>query len=119
MGRTVQAIMNMIEDSVKDGTLDYDNLSELGSHVYDWRSEVQRADGRKVAAMLMRGSKVRIKHDAHLRPRYILGTEAEVVKINKTTATIILGEIRGGSGRFETGQEIRCPLDALELMEGV
>jgi len=110
--------MNMIDDSIADGTLDFDNLSELGSHVYDCRREVQRADGRKVAATLQRGSKVRIKFDAHLRPRYILGTEAEVLKINKTTASIILGEVRGGSGRFETGQEIRCPLDSLELLEG-
>jgi hypothetical protein len=114
VGRTYQAISNLIDDAIADGTLDAEDLSQLGSHIWECRQELQRRAGRKVAATLAPGAQVRIRHDAHLRPRYILGTLAEVVKINQTTATIVLGEVRGGS-RFSTGQEIRCPLDALEL----
>ena len=117
MGRTYQAISNLIDDAIADGTLDAEDLTDLGTHVWECKREAQRREGRRVAATLTTGGKVRIRHNAHLRPRYILGTLAEVVKINKTTATIILGEVRGGT-KFHTGQEIRCPLDALEPMEG-
>ena len=116
MGRSELAICNLIDDAIADGTLTAEDLSTIGTHVWECKREAQRQEGRKVAATLTTGGKVRIRHNAHLRPRYILGTLAEVVKINKTTATIILGEVRGGT-RFQTGQEIRCPLDALEPVE--
>ena len=116
MGRTLQAISNLIDDAIADGTLDAEDLSTLGTHVWECKREALRLEGRKVAATLKTGAKVRIRHNAQLRPRYILGTLAEVVKVNQTTATIILGEVRGGS-KFQTGQEIRCPLDALEVVE--
>jgi hypothetical protein len=118
MGRTVTAITNMIDESFADGTLDADNLHEIKNHIHDIEREARRSEGRRVAAALMPGSEVRISPTAALCPRYILGTHATVVRINQTSATITLGEVRGGSGRFYTGQEIRCPLDALELVEG-
>lgn len=116
MGRTYQAISNLIDDAIADGTLDAEDLRELGSHIWDRTKEVKRQEGRKIAATLTVGAKVRIRRDADLRPRYILGTLAEVIKINQTTATIILGNVYGGT-KFYTGQEIRCPLDALEPIE--
>ena len=116
MNDTLKAITNLINDAIADGAFDAEDLATLGTHVWNCKREAQRQEGRKVAATLTTGGKVRIRRDAHLRPRYILGTLAEVVKINKITATIILGEVRGGT-KFYTGQEIRCPLDALELVE--
>lgn len=106
----------MITESYNEGTLNDDDIEYLGTYLHNILRESRRMEGSRVAATLRGGAKVRIRRDAALRPRYILGIEATVVKVNQTTATITLGEVRHG-GRFFTGQEIRCPLEALELVE--
>lgn len=117
MNDTLKAITNLIDDAVADESLDAEDLRQLGDHVWERMKEAKRIEGRKVAATLRVGSVVRIRHDAALRPRYILGTCATVVKVNQTTATITLGHVRttSANAKFYTGQEIRCPLSALEL----
>jgi hypothetical protein len=117
MGDSLQAIIEIIDDAIMHDALSEDELRTLGSHIYESLNEFKRQEGRKVAAMLRKGSSVRIRYEAKLTPRYILGTNATVVKINKTTATITLGHVNSpnDNSRFYSGQEIRCPLDALEL----
>jgi hypothetical protein len=110
--------MEIIEDAMKSNELSIDDLRDISNFVNECSKDLQRQAGAAVAATLRKGAKVRISFKANLRPRYILGTEAEVIKVNQTTATIRLGEVIGGTGRFYTGQEIRCPLDSLELREG-
>jgi hypothetical protein len=94
----------------------------LRDSITDCVREARRQEGCALAATLTAGSRVMISGTANLRPRYIIGTKAVVVRVNKTTATITLGEVRlppgTGRARFYTGQTIRCPLDALELVEG-
>lgn len=80
--------------------------------------DAQRKVARQMAAELSVGDTVRIREDANLRPRYILGTEAEVLDIKQRNATIKLGEVNGPhNGKFRTGQRIGCPMDALERVD--
>ncbi len=114
----LNAMFDLIDDSLEAGNLTREDLNAIGEFAWKRAKDLRKAEGRKVAARLSKGTAVRIKMDAPLRPRYILGTEATVQKVNQTSATITLGEVHGGSGRFYTGQLINCPLDALELREG-
>lgn len=113
-------IIKSINEAVYSGGLDERGLLTIANHVREVRKDMRRQKGAEVAAQIDSGAKVRIKHDASLRPTYILGVEATVVTINRTTATIKLGEVQtpmsGGRNRFFTGQMIRCPLDAIELV---
>jgi hypothetical protein len=109
--------MEIIEDAMKANELSIDDLRDISNCIDECYKDLKRQAGAKVAATLRKGSKVRISFTANLRPRYLLGTHATVIKVNKATANIRLGEVIGGTGRFYTGQEIRCPLDSLELVE--
>lgn len=113
----INDILATIDNGIAANQFSIHDLKTLRKYIYNREDELRKQSGRLVAASLRPGCAVRISHKANLRPKYILGTEATVIKINKTTASITLGEVRGGSGRFCTGQEIRCPLDALELVE--
>ena len=121
MGKeNLNAIMDIIDDALKTDDLSLDELHALTDHVIRRAKSLKQQVGAEIAMTLRAGTKVRISQNAALRPRYILGTEAEVQKINQTTATIKLGTVYStdrGRGRFYTGQVINCPLDALELVE--
>jgi hypothetical protein len=121
MGRTVQAITNMIDEAYGDGTLNGDDLEIIGNHINYIARESRRLKEKAIAISLLPGSAVRIRLDAHIRPRYVLGTNATIQKINRTTATIVLGHVASpdSNSKFYTGQIIRCPLHALEPMTEV
>lgn len=116
MTDTKTTLIEIISDALDEGSLTMDEIHEVRDYLHEAAKDMRRQEGAKVAAKLRAGSKVRISMNAALRPKYILGTEATVEKVNQTTATIILGEVYGGT-RFFQGQSIRCPLDALELAE--
>lgn len=104
--------------TIQDANLSPDELMQLRDAVGGEIKDAQRKLARRVAAQLSTGDTVRIREDANLRPRYILGTEAEVMEIKQRNATIKLGEVRGPfNGKFRTGQIIRCPMDALEPVD--
>jgi hypothetical protein len=117
---TYADIIKAINVAVAQETLDDRGLLMISNHVHDLRQDLRRQKGREIASEICSGTKVRIRQDAPLRPHYILGTEATVVSVNRTTATIKLGDVptppAGGRSRFFTGQMIRCPLDAIELV---
>lgn len=117
MNDTLKAIAHLIDDAVRQQELDADDLRALNEHMHGHLQEMKRQACAAVAMQIRAGSKVKIADDAPLSPKYILGTEAEVVRVKKTNAVIILGAVYGGKGRFYEGQEITCPLYALELVE--
>lgn len=117
MKSTANIIFDMIDEAIETGELNTDDLKSISDFAFTRAKDARKAEGRKVAARLSKGTAVRIKLDAPLGPRYILGVEATVEKVNQTTATIILGDLDHDGGRFRAGQRINCPLDALELVE--
>jgi hypothetical protein len=120
MNDTLKAIIGIIDSAVDDGSLSPDDIHEIRDHLADHYKEFRRQDAATVAATLRKGAKVRISFNSGLRPRYLLGVRATVHQVNKSTATIKLGEVPegyDGKRRFYTGQVIRCPLEGLELME--
>jgi hypothetical protein len=119
MSDSTTAVIDIINEAIANSELSYEDLHEIGDHVRECRKELQRQKGARVAAQITNGSTVSIRRDANLSPKYILGTVAKVVKINQTTASILLGHVNspGNDSRFYTGQVIRCPLNALEPME--
>ena len=123
MGKeNLNAIMDIIDDALKTDDLSLDELHALNDHVIRRAKSLKQQVGAEIGMSLRTGTKVRISQKSALRPRYILGTEAEVYKVNQTTATIKLGKVNspdGQRGRFYSGQMINCPLDALELVKEV
>lgn len=117
MNDTLKAIAHLIDDAVRQQELDADDLRALNEHMHGHLEAMKQQANAAVALQVRAGSKVKIADDAPLSPKYILGTEAEVVRVNKANAVIVLGEVYGGKGRFYEGQEITCPLYALELLE--
>jgi len=114
--KSAYEIRSIIDKAYLGGRLTYEDLKLLCDHINGCAKEMRRRDGAAVASQISKGSQVRISFDCDLRPRYILGTQATVLKVNTTTATIELGHVASPNGRsrFYTGQEIRCPLNALE-----
>jgi hypothetical protein len=119
VSESLSNILDSINASVQNDVLGEDDLMVLYDAVRDHIKESRRRASMMMAAKIRRGAKVRISPESNLRPAYLLGTEGIVEKINQTTATIRLDKVYAGSNsRFRTGQSIRCPLNALELVEG-
>ena len=116
---TRQALIEMIADSIDSGELTTEDLRTLGSFIKLRIADKKAEKTAEVAGQIGPGSNVRISPNANLSPRYVLGTYAKVVRVNRTRAVIVLGHVNspGSDSRFYTGQEITCPINALEVVE--
>lgn len=111
--KTIQDVL----DAIWDGDLSVDELHTIRESAQEAIKDVAKREARKMAARLSPGDKVRIRKDANLRPKYLLGTEAEVLAVKQRNADILLGEVSKVGGRFRTGQRIGCPMEGLEKIE--
>ena len=68
MGRTVQAITNLIDESYADGTMNGEDLEIIGNHINYIARESRRLKAKAIAISLLPGSAVRIRLDAHIMP---------------------------------------------------
>lgn len=110
-------IIDQITEAFRLKAVDAGDLSAIADYAVQLSKQERKAEGRRLKAKLRIGMTVRIKHDAPLRPKYILGTMATIVSVNRTKAKIQLGDL-GQQGRFQSGDLVHCPIDCLEIVEG-
>jgi hypothetical protein len=84
-----------------------DELRRIAAVARDRRRRTEKVAAVIAAATFTPGQRVRIRADAGLRPRWILGSECVVERANSTTVTVT-----GLPGRFARG--CRVPATALE-----
>lgn len=91
---------------------DYDErLRELNDEAHERHRILRNAATLEAASRLRRKMRVRVKPDANLSPKYMLGQVLGPIKtINSTRAVV---ELERPVGRF-VGSELTVPLDALE-----
>lgn len=112
MSRESQGMANLL-DEIKEGGFD-DHLNELGNAVGARMDVLAESETAELASTLEVGDLVKIKMNAPLGPKYLLGTLMEVKKINRTTASCnVANPELLPSQRFATG--VRVPLKHLEI----
>lgn len=118
LNKVKSEIMDGISDALRREEIDAADLYDISDFINQLSKSERKLEGQKMRAQLRPGMAVRIKANAALRPRYILGVDATVVAVNRSKALIKLGDIGRQSGRFQSGDQVHCPLDALEIVEG-
>lgn len=87
-------------------------LRILNQTIVDTIRQRRKTEGRKIAATLAVGDKVRIKHGC--KPLYLQGQIGEVEAFRTEKITVRL--VRGPQGKFRDGRVI-CPPSMLEKVE--
>jgi hypothetical protein len=95
---------------------DADELRLLQSELKGRLEDIERVDARRMARGLTIGTKVRIRHDAQLRPKYILGQIATVVTAPAQKRIGVRFDDAEAAGRFGGG-EVRVPLTTIEVVD--
>lgn len=99
-------------DSIAAGDLD-DRIDEVYSVVQQRRSVVKGQ--RRADETFLPGDRIRIRRDAAIAPKYMLGTEYTVARVNRKTVTT--GRIpadRTVYGKFAGMPYTRIPIDCIE-----
>jgi len=94
--------------AIDKGGLD-DELNEIMDAIRIRQQLIVR--GRTGTAQWGSGDKVRISRSAHIRPKYLLGKEAEIVEVKRTRAVCKLID-HVPSSRYSEG--ILIPIELLE-----
>lgn len=99
-----------ILDGGHDATLD-----ELERAVRARKKALAKRDATQMAGLLTKGTTVRIKAGAPLRPKYLIGVLMVVDKVNQTTVSCnVVNPAALPSTRFAYG--IRVPLEHVEAI---
>jgi hypothetical protein len=77
-----------------------------------WLENVIRQRRESAIWTLTPGDRVRFNHKT--RPKYLVGREAVVARINQTTTTVYLEQ---GMGKFPAGAKFRVPNALLEAVK--
>ena len=93
----------LINADIINGKLD-DHLSSISDFIKMRRQKLAAQFGNSLS------SGDTVTFNSKTRPKYLIGKQAEVIRVNKTTATVKPLE---AAGRF-SGEPIRCPLSLLD-----